>query len=217
MKRILFYLYLIAGFIILLISVYGYSLLRQRPWLPPETIEFLNAQIDEGQLVRIDDVEIQNLRMDLEFLMSQNTIGDRSTIQIEDGGESERRDIEVVPFYDKPFPLIYLLIGLFSFMTGVVVFLLRSHDRRARTYYWASFAFASSIIISGGFYCLQSSRLSYLPGVLYYVCSILSHRLSYFIFHCISRNARRSHGDSLSIFLLFFLSVSSNGCFCRRV
>ncbi len=185
MKRILFYLYLIAGFIILLISVYGYSLLRQRPWLPPETIEFLNAQIDEGQLVRIDDVEIQNLRMDLEFLMSQNTIGDRSTIQIEDGGESERRDIEVVPFYDKPFPIIYLLIGLFSFMTGVVVFLLRSHDRRARTYYWASFAFASSIIISGGFYCLQSSRLSYLPGVLYYVLyplapAILLHFSLYF-------------------------------------
>ncbi|TEU06187.1 MAG: hypothetical protein E3J22_04115 [Candidatus Aminicenantes bacterium] len=207
MKRIPFYLFLFAGFIIILISIYGYSLLRQRPWPPPDTVESLNIKIDEGQLVRIDGAEIQNLRMDLEFLMSQKTIGDRSTISIEDAGGSERQDVRLVPFYDKPFPLIYLLIGLFSFMTGVVVFLLRSDDRRARTFYWASFAFASSIIISGGFYCLQKAWLSFLPGVLYYLLyplapAILLHFSLYF-----SKHEAKSWRFVIYLPALFFVCV----------
>jgi signal transduction histidine kinase len=169
MKRTLFFISLFAGFVIILVSVYGFFLLGQRPGLPPELFRSLEKKIEEGQLVRIQDVEIQNLKMDLEFLIIKKTIGDYVTIILEDDGKSQKRDVKLVSFYDKPLPLFYFLMGFFCFITGIVVFLLRSGDRRARIYYWASFALASAIIISGGFYCLQKHWLSFLPGALYYL------------------------------------------------
>ncbi len=185
MKRISFFLSLSAGFVIVLVSVYGFSLLHQRPGLPPEMFKSLEKKIKEGEIVRVQDVEIQNLKMDLEFLMIQKAIGDHVTITLEDDGKLEKRDVKLVSFYDKPLPLYYLLIGLFCFITGLVVFLLRSDDRRARIYYWAFFALGSAIIISGGFYCLQKHWLSFLPGVLYYlfyplVAAMLLHFSLYF-------------------------------------
>jgi len=169
MKRTPFFLSLFAGFVIILVSVYGFFLLRQRPGIPLEMFKSLEKKIEEGELVRIQGVEIQNLKMDLEFLVSQKAIGDSVTIILEDEEISEQREVQLVSFYDRPLPLYYLLIGLFCFLTGSVVFLLRSGDRRARTYYWASFALGSAIIISGGFYCLQEHWLSFLPGVFYYL------------------------------------------------
>lgn len=188
MKRIPFFLSLSAGFVIVLVSVYGFSLLRQRPGLPPEMFKSLEKKIKEGELVRVQDVEIQNLKMDLEFLIIQKAIGDHVTIILEDDGKSQKRDVKLVSFYDKSLPLYYLLTGFFCFITGFVVFLLRSDDRRARTYYWASFALGSAIIISGGFYCLQKHWLSFLPGVLYYLfyplaAAMLLHFSLYFSKH----------------------------------
>jgi len=107
--------------------------------------------------------------MDLEFILSQKKIGDRSIFYLEAEGEIEKKEAEFVPFYSQAlFPLIYLIIGLFCFANGILVFLLRSEDVRARIFYWASFAFASIIIISGGFYCFRKDWLSYLPGILFY-------------------------------------------------
>jgi signal transduction histidine kinase len=188
MRRIPFFLSLFAGFVVILVTVYGFSLLRQRPGLPPEMFKSLEKKIKEGELVRIQNVEIQNLKMDLEFLISQKAIGDYATVVLEDDGKLGEQEVKLVPFYDKPFPLIYLLIGFFCFITGTTVFLLRSADRRARTYYCASFAFGSAIAISGGFYCLQMNWLSFLPGVLYYLFyplapAILLHFSLYFSKH----------------------------------
>ncbi|MGD2245037.1 MAG: ATP-binding protein [Candidatus Aminicenantes bacterium] len=185
MKRIHFFLSLLAGFVIILVSIYGFFLLRQRPGLPPVMFKSLVKKIEAGELVRIQGVEIQKLKMDLEFLVSQKAIGDSVTIILEDEGISEKQEVKLVSFYDRSLPLYYLLIGFFCFLTGIVVFLLRSDDRRAWTYYWASFAFGSAIIISGGFYCLQKSWLSFLPGVLYYLLyplapAILLHFSLYF-------------------------------------
>ena len=188
MKRIPFFLSLFAGFVIILVSVYGFSLLRQRPGLPPDIFKSLEKKIKEGELVQIQDVEIQNLKMELEFLLSQKAIGDHVTIILEDEGKSQERDVILVSSYDKSLPLYYLLVGFFCFITGFVVFLLRSEDRRVRTYYWASFALGSAIIISGGFYCLQKHWLSFLPGVLYYLfyplaAAMLLHFSLYFSKH----------------------------------
>ncbi len=169
MKRIPFFLSLFAGFVIILVSVYGFFLLRQRPGLPLDVSKSLEKKIREGKLVRIQGVEIKNLKMDLEFLAIQKTIGDSVTIILEEEGVSEQREVQLVSFYDRPLPLYYLLVGLFCFLTGSVVFILRSGDRRARTYYWAFFALGSATVISGGFYCLQKHWLSFLPGVLYYL------------------------------------------------
>ncbi|UCE20744.1 MAG: GHKL domain-containing protein [Candidatus Aminicenantes bacterium] len=174
MKRIPFFLSLFAGFLIILVSVYGFFLLRQRPGIPLDMYKSLEKKVEEGELVRIQGVEIQNLKMDLEFLASQKTIGDTVEIVLADEGIPEKQEVKLVPFYDSSLPLYYLLVGLFCFISGTVVFLLRSDDRRARTYYWAFFALGSATAICGGFYCLQKHWLSFLPGVFYYLLYPLS-------------------------------------------
>jgi len=174
MKRISFFLSLFAGFVIILVSAYGFFLLRQRPGIPLDLFKYLEKKIEEGELVRIQGVDIQNLKMDLEFLLIQNTIEDTVEIVLVDEGISEKQEVKLVPFYDSSLPLYYLLVGLFCFISGTVVFLLRSDDRRARIYYWAFFALGSATAICGGFYCLQQHWLSFLPGVLYYLLYPLS-------------------------------------------
>ncbi len=174
MKRIPFFLSLFAGFVIIVVSAYGFFLLRQRPGIPLDLFKSLEKKIEEGELVRIQGVDIQNLKMDLEFLVIQETIGDTVEIVLADEGISEKQEVKLVPFYDSSLPLYYLLVGLFCFISGTVVFLLRSDDRRARIYYWAFFALGSATAICGGFYCLQQHWLSFLPGVLYYLLYPLS-------------------------------------------
>lgn len=173
MKRIPFFLSLSAGFVAILISVYGFTLLRQRPGLAPDVKKPIYDR--KIRLERVDEFEIRDytnnteLKLDLEFVMSQRKIGERVDLILEDAGNLEKRQVVLVPFYDKPIPFLSLFIGLFCFMTGLVVFLMRSDNRRAQTYYWASCALGSAIVISGGFYCLQKNWLSFLPGVLYYI------------------------------------------------
>ncbi len=185
MKRIIFFLSLFAGFVIILVSIYGFFLLRQRPGLPLDVFKSLEKKIEEGELVQIQGVEIQNLKMDLEFLAIQKDIGDSVTIILDEEGILEKQEVQLVPFYDRSLPLYYLLVGLFCFISGTVVFLLRSGDRRVRTYYWASFALGSATAICGGFYCLQKHWPSFLPGVLYYLlyplaAAMLLHLSLYF-------------------------------------
>jgi K+-sensing histidine kinase KdpD len=150
-------------------------LLRQRRDLPPEIKDLL--QKEDAKLFQIDDIRIKG-KMDKEFILSQKTIGEQSTFLIEFDGRIERREARYVSYYSQSiFPLVYLLIGVFCFVIALVVFLLRAEDTRARIYYWASFAFASSVIISGGFQCLSKDWLSYIPGVLFYFCYPLAPAL----------------------------------------
>jgi signal transduction histidine kinase len=160
MKKFRFFLSLFGGLIIALVSIYGFILLSQRPGLPQE--------VRVENLKQVDDIEIRDPK-DMEFVLSQKRIGERSTFYIKVDDRIERREFEFVPYYSQvAFPLIYLLIGLFCFAIGVVVFLLRAEDARARIYYWASVAFSSANIISGGYYCLRKNWLSYIPGVFFY-------------------------------------------------
>jgi signal transduction histidine kinase len=175
MKKIPFLLSLIGGFFIILINIYGFSLLRQRRDFPPEIKDLI--QREDAKLFQIDDIRIER-RMDKEFILSQKTIGEQSTFLIEVDGKVEKREARYVSYYSRSiFPLIYLIIGIFCFVIAIVVFLLRAEDARARIYYWASFAFASSVIISGGFYCLSKDWISYIPGVLFYFCYPLAPAL----------------------------------------
>lgn len=175
MKKIPFLLSLVGGFFIILISIYGFSLLLQRPGLPPEIKDLL--QKEDAKLIQIDETRIER-KMDEEFILSQKAIGEQSTFLIEIDGKIGEREAKFVYYYSQSFfPLIYLLIGILCFIIAIVVFLLRSEDARARIYYWTSFAFASAVIISGGFYCLRKSWLSYIPGILYYFCYPLAPAL----------------------------------------
>lgn len=168
MKRYGFFLSLLTGFIIILISVYGFFLLRQRPGFSYDMKEKLGRR-DITRRVQIDDLDFERLQ-DLEFILSQKTIGDEVTLSFESGGKREKQNVRLVAYYaETPYlPFIYLFSGLFCFIIGIAVFLLRSEDAMARIFYWASFAFSAPIIISGGFYCLRKGGLSYLPGILNY-------------------------------------------------
>ncbi len=175
MKKLPFLLSLVGGFFIILISLYGFSLLLQRPGLPPEIKDLF--QKEDAKLIQIDDTRIER-KMDEEFILSQKAIGEQSTFVIEIDGKIEEREAKFVYYYSQSFfPLIYLLIGILCFIIAIVVFLLRSEDARARIFYWTSFTFASAVIISGGFYCLRKNWLSYIPGILYYFCYPLAPAL----------------------------------------
>ena len=66
-------------------------------------------------------------------------------------------------------PLINLLIGLFCAATGLLVFVLRSHSKKARVYYWATLTFYITLCITEGVYVLGNNWFSYIPGTLYYL------------------------------------------------
>lgn len=160
-KKFKYFTYLACGFFILIISIYGFVLLRLRPGLPPE----INIQ----NLVQIDGIQIQQEK-DVEFLMSQKRIGENMTFLLEIEGKIERKEAKLIPFYSQAlFPLIYLVIGLFCLAIGFLVFILRPEEGRAHIFYWTALAFSSSLIISGGFHCLRDESLSYLPGILFYI------------------------------------------------
>jgi signal transduction histidine kinase len=161
-KKTPFVLSIVVGLIVTIICIYGFILLTQRTGLPPE--------IDQKNLVQVDDIELKN-SLDIIFVLSQKSIGESSTFYLETEGKIEKKEAAYVPFYPKIlFPLIYFIIGLFSLAVGILVFLFRSVDKRARIFYYASLTFASAIIISGGQYWFQESWHSYIPGVLFYLC-----------------------------------------------
>jgi hypothetical protein len=204
MKKIPFLLSLVGGFFIILISIYGFSLLRQRRGLPPEIKDLI--QKDDAKLIQIDDIRIER-KMDMEFILSQKIIGEQSTFLIEIDGKIEKKEAKFVYYYSqKFFPLIYLLIGVFSFIIAIVVFF-RAEDARAQIYYWASFSFASAVIISGGFYCLRKDWLSYIPGILYYFCYPLAAAL--FLHFSLSSSKIRLKISKLIIYFpaLIFIGI----------
>jgi signal transduction histidine kinase len=160
-RDIPFYLSLSAGLFIVAISIYGSVLLRGRPALPPD--------IRGEDLVRIDDVEIKKAK-DIEFALIRRNIGDWATVTASRDGQTEIRRRRIIAFYrSASFPLIYLLVGLFSFLIGFSIFVLKSEDRKARLLYWLALAFAFTFIINGGTYCLRKEWPSCLPAALFYL------------------------------------------------
>ncbi len=158
-RKVELFFYLGAGFLIVLVSLYGFSLLRARPGLP--------QGIDKHTILQVDDYKIQSGR-DLDFILSRHSIGDRATFILQKGRDSEKTTGVLIPYFSQvAFPLFYLLIGFFCLLMGVVVYLLRPEELRARIFYWLALAFSSALIISGDFASLGRSRLSYVPGILF--------------------------------------------------
>lgn len=165
MKKALFFFYLFVGFVIFLISIYGFFLLRQRPGLP------LPTGVDYGFVEQIDGVKTEG-KLDREFMLSRKTIGEQVTFHIKVNDTIKKREGQIIPYYSGPqaaYPLIYFLIALFCLAVAILVFFLRAEDSRARIYYWASLALFSSLIINSGFFCLRKDWLSYAPGILFYI------------------------------------------------
>lgn len=114
-----FYLSLFLGTFTVLISFYGFSLLRSRPGLP--------EGIDDAEVTRMDEFEIEKPSdLELVLVLAQKNIGEWVTLQIRKGSLFETRRDQIIPFYSRvPFPTIYLLIGLLSYLIGFLALAFR--------------------------------------------------------------------------------------------
>lgn len=169
MKKNLYILYLSAGILVLVISIYGFFLLKGRPGFP-QNIKTQNIKQADGFIIEHEK--------DLEFILSKKAVGDKISILVEIDGIKEKKVIELEAFYSQsPFPLIYLIIGLFTLALGVFVFIVRRERERARIFYFATLAFSIGIIVNGGYYCLRADWISYIPGIVYYFLYPLSPAL----------------------------------------
>jgi len=151
---------LFTGIAIVVVSLYGFFLLRTRPGLPDG--------ISASNLLQVDDIRVQKPK-DLEFILSQKSIGDWAVFRVQEGGGVETVKAQFAAYYSRvPFPLIYLFIGLFSFLIGFIVFILKWEDKKARILYWLAMAFSSLLVINGGTYCLRDQWPTYFPALLFY-------------------------------------------------
>jgi signal transduction histidine kinase len=150
---------LLVGLVVIVISVYGFSLLRDRPGIPKD--------IARHQIVRIDGFDIQAKR-DEDFALRNKKIGDPAEFYLKADGKIEKKVVPVVPYYTRAnFPLIYFIIGLCCLFIGIAVFWLRPQDLKARIFYWTMLAFAPAVIISGDDYCLRQEWPSFMPCLLF--------------------------------------------------
>ncbi len=165
MKKLSYILSLIAGFLTVLLSLYGFSVLQKRAGLPPE----IKRAAEEQRLIQIVDTEIEK-KVDVEFILSRRSAGELVTFLVRTNGEVEKIQESLIAYYAQyPFPIVYLIIGSFSIIMAFVVFLLRPQELRARLFYWLSLAFSFAVVVNGGFFCLREEWLSNIPGVLHNV------------------------------------------------
>jgi signal transduction histidine kinase len=155
------YGYLILGFVFISISVYGFSRLHHRTGIPKE--------IALSSIKRLDQTDIMQEK-DVEYVLNQKTIGDKVRVLYEDEGITHEKEVNLIPFYARAtFLIIYLIIGLASFMIGAVVIILRPRDRMAQIFFLAIIVFSSATIINQGFIYFMGEWISFLPGVLYFL------------------------------------------------
>jgi len=151
--------YLASGSAIVLISLYGFLLLRARPGIP--------ASLRGREVLRIDGVGIHTIR-DFGFALSGKRIGDEADFDLRSAGKTETVRARLAAYYSQTsFPFIFFLIGVFGFLIGGSVLLLKPEDPRARIFFWAAFCFSASLIINGDYYCVRDKGASMVPGVLF--------------------------------------------------
>jgi len=193
-----FILSLFVGLIVIIISVYGFSLLRDRPGIPKE--------IERHQIVRIDGFNIQAKR-DEDFVLKNKKIGDPVEFYLKTDGKIEKKVMPIVAYYTRTsFPIIYFIIGLCCLSIGIAVFWLRPQDLKARTFYWTMLAFAPAVIISGDDYCLRPEWPSYIPCLLF----ILAYALAPACMLCFSLAFTRGE-HRLNRFIIFIPALLFGG------
>ena len=163
MKKVPFYICVAAGILITIVTIYGYTLCRQRAGLPRE----MRAYAKKGLLIRINDIEIQT-DQDIEFVFCRKRAGEWATFFVQTDEGIEKKQGMLIPHYLLPYPEIYLTIGSSLIVMAFIVFFLRPQETRARIFFWASLAVSCSLVVSGGFYCLTQDWISYIPGILFY-------------------------------------------------
>ncbi|MFQ6037358.1 MAG: ATP-binding protein [Candidatus Aminicenantales bacterium] len=156
---------LLLGSMVLLVSLYGFWNLRQRAGLPPA----IQDASENGRLLAIDGLRVER-QGDIPFLLRGRNPGDRFSFRVRtEEGVVEQTDTLVRFYGEGSLLFLYLGIGLACAALGFVVLTLRPSERKARLFYWGSLAFAAAVIINGEIYCLRSSWVSTIPGILFTV------------------------------------------------
>jgi len=192
--------YLCLGVFVIAISIYGFTRLRQRPWIPKD--------IPQSSIKSLDHTEILTEK-DVEFVLNQGAIGDKVQILYEtEDGAIRQSEVQLVSFYSQaPFLIIYLIIGLACFAIGIVVIFLRPDDLMAQIFFFTIVAFSSATIINQGFYIPREAWISVLPGVFYYLFYPLAPALMlHFTLKLTKREAKKS---VIFIYLPAFLLASA--------
>lgn len=159
MKKAFRVLYFASGSAIILISLYGFMLLRARPGIPDP--------LRGREILRIDGIDIRTSK-DLDFALSGKKIGEEAEFILRSDGRTETVRAPFTPFYSRTsFPFIFFFIGVFGFLIGAYVLCLKPDDARARIFFWTAFCFAASLIINGDYYCVRDRGFSLAPGVLF--------------------------------------------------
>jgi signal transduction histidine kinase len=159
MKRAARVFYFASGSAIILVSLYGFMLLRARPGIPDP--------LRGREILRIDSVDIRTSK-DLDFALSGKRIDDEAEFAFRSDGRTKTVRARFAAYYSRTsFPFIFFLIGVFGFFIGASVLLLKPDDVRARIFFWTAFCFAASLIINGDYYGVRDRGVSLAPGVLF--------------------------------------------------
>ena len=159
MARRNFVLSLLAGLAVAGVTLFGLFNLSGRPGLPKELLS--------RPIVGVDSVDFRR-PTDLAFVLSRTRIGEEVEVRFgPDGGPAAVRTV-LVPYYSQTaFPLVYVLMGGFSFLAGFGVFLFKPNEPRARIFYWLSLSFGAAVVIGGSNYGIQGRAVNVIPGILF--------------------------------------------------
>jgi signal transduction histidine kinase len=183
MKRGIFFLNLFGGLALSGLSLLGFALLRHRPGFP--------SGIGPAAVIQVEGDSIQNAD-ELNFVLSQKSIGDKVKLVLRTSRGTEPRDVQLVPYYSRTsYPLIYLIIGLINLSIGMFVFLRKPGDRLARIFYWCAVAFSYAIIVSGEFLSGSRTALTFLPGLVFNILYPLAPALLVHFSLALARQPRR--------------------------
>ena len=180
-KKASFYLSVLAGAIILGLSVVGFVGLFGRaeiPWDALAQTMGIPAELLPRAIVRVDGLEAKDLDYVFKFVEARHKIGDPVEFVFRKDGREETVSERLIAHYaGGTLPLVYLLTALPGFIIGFGVYLLRSEDERVRVFFWLCLAFSSAVLISGEWYGVQGRALYLIPGVLFFFAYALTPAL----------------------------------------
>jgi signal transduction histidine kinase len=180
-KKAAFYLSLFAGAVILGVSFVAFVGLLGRaeiPWDALAQATGIPGELLPQAVVRADGFEVGDQEFDFKFIAAHHRIGDPvDFVFLKDGREETVREGLVPHYANVTLPIVYLLTGVFGFILGFAVFVLRSEDARARIFFWLCMAFSSAVMISGEWYSVRGRALYLVPGVLFFFAYTLTPAL----------------------------------------
>ncbi len=180
-RKAAFYLSILAGAVILGLSVVGFVGLLGRAEIPWDTLAQttgIPAELLPRAIVKADGFEVRDIKYDFKFVAARHRIGDPvDFVFVKDGREETVSERLVAHYAGGALPLVYLLTAMPGFLIGFGVYFLRSEDERARVFFWLCMAFSSAVMISGEWYGVQGRALHLIPGVLFFFAYTLTPAL----------------------------------------